>query len=118
MVAKKGRGGLGKGLDALLGKKEEVVITLSDAGNDTTSEIDIDKLQAGQYQPRTKMDQASLEELAQSIKEQGLISPILVRPISKGRYEIIAGERRYRACIRAGVKKVGVLIRNVSGEEA
>ena len=118
MVAKKGRGGLGKGLDALLGKKEEVVITLSDSGNDTTSEIDIDKLQAGQYQPRTKMDQASLEELAQSIKEQGLISPILVRPISKGRYEIIAGERRYRACILAGLKKVPVLIRKISDEKA
>ena len=75
MVVKK-RAGLGKGLDALLGKKE-VVITLSEAGGDASSELDIEKIQPGQYQPRTQMDKASLEELAQSIREQGLISPIL-----------------------------------------
>lgn len=116
MVVKK-RAGLGKGLDALLGKKE-VVITLSEAGGDASSELDIEKIQPGQYQPRTQMDKASLEELAQSIREQGLISPILVRPIGKNRYEIIAGERRYRASKLAGLKKVPVLIRKISDEKA
>ena len=75
-VAKKARGGLGKGLDALLGKKEEVVILNEDKQGETVGELNVDQLQAGQYQPRTKMDPASLEELAQSIREQGLISPI------------------------------------------
>ena len=117
MAVKKARG-LGKGLDALLGKKEDVVITLADAKDDSLSELDIEKIQPGQYQPRTQMDSASLEELAQSIKEQGLISPILVRPISKTKYEIIAGERRYRAAKMAGLKRVPVLIRKISNEKA
>lgn len=117
MVAKK-RSGLGKGLDALLGKKEEAVITLSDAKGDSSSELAIEQIQPGEYQPRTRMDKDSLEELAQSIKEQGLISPILVRPIAKNRYEIIAGERRYQASKLAGLKKVPVLIRKISDEKA
>ena len=117
MAVKKTRG-LGKGLDALLKKKEDVVITLADTKDDSLSELDIEKIQPGQYQPRTKMDLASLEELAQSIKEQGLISPILVRPISKTKYEIIAGERRYRAAKMAGLKRVPVLIRKISNEKA
>ena len=117
MVTKK-RSGLGKGLDALLGKKEEAVITLSDAKGDSSSELAIEQIQPGEYQPRTRMDKDSLEELAQSIKEQGLISPILVRPIAKNRYEIIAGERRYQASKLAGLKKVPVLIRKISDEKA
>ena len=117
MVTKK-RSGLGKGLDALLGKKEEAVITLSDAKGDSSSELAIEQIQPGEYQPRTRMDKDSLEELAQSIKEQGLISPILVRPISKTKYEIIAGERRYRAAKMAGLKRVPVLIRKISNEKA
>lgn len=117
MVVRK-RSGLGKGLDALLGKKDEVVITLADAKGDDASELDLDKIQPGKYQPRTRMDKESLEELAQSIKEQGLISPILVRPIAKNRYEIIAGERRYQASKLAGLKKVPVLIRKISNEKA
>ena len=117
MAVKKSRG-LGKGLDALLGKKEEVVINLTETKDDQTSELDLEKIQPGQYQPRTKMDEQSLSELAQSIKEQGLISPILVRPLNKNKYEIIAGERRYRAAKLAGLKKVPVLIRKVSDEKA
>ena len=117
MVIRK-RSGLGKGLDALLGKKDEVVITLADAKGDDASELDLDKILPGKYQPRTRMDKESLEELAQSIKEQGLISPILVRPIAKNRYEIIAGERRYQASKLAGLKKVPVLIRKISNEKA
>ena len=117
-MAVKKRSGLGKGLDALLGKKDDVVITLADAKGDSSSELDIEKIQPGEYQPRTRMDKESLEELAQSIKEQGLISPILVRPIAKNRYEIIAGERRYQASKLAGLKKVPVLIRKISNEKA
>lgn len=118
MAVKKTRGGLGKGLDALLGEKKDPVIVLTDKPEDTVAELDISKIQAGAYQPRTLMDQSSLEELAESIKEQGLISPILVRPISKTKYEIIAGERRFRASKLAGLKKVPVLIRKISDEKA
>lgn len=118
MAVKKTRGGLGKGLDALLGEKKDPVIVLTDKPEDTIAELDVSKIQAGAYQPRTLMDQSSLEELAESIKEQGLISPILVRPISKTKYEIIAGERRFRASKLAGLKKVPVLIRKISDEKA
>lgn len=118
MAVKKTQGGLGKGLDALLGEKKDPVIVLTDKPEDTIAELDISKIQAGAYQPRTLMDQSSLEELAESIKEQGLISPILVRPISKTKYEIIAGERRFRASKLAGLKKVPVLIRKISDEKA
>lgn len=118
MAVKKTRGGLGKGLDALLGEKKDPVIVLTDKPEDTVAELDISKIQAGAYQPRTLKDQSSLEELAESIKEQGLISPILVRPISKTKYEIIAGERRFRASKLAGLKKVPVLIRKISDEKA
>lgn len=118
MAVKKTRGGLGKGLDALLGEKKDPVIVLTDKPEDTVAELDISKIQAGAYQPRTLMDHSSLEELAESIKEQGLISPILVRPISKTKYEIIAGERRFRASKLAGLKKVPVLIRKISDEKA
>ena len=117
-VMKKARGGLGKGLDALLGKKDEVAILSEDKQTETVGELNVDQLQAGQYQPRTKMDPASLEELAQSIREQGLISPILVRPIGENKYEIIAGERRFRASKLAGLKKVPVIIRKISNEKA
>ena len=116
MVVKKRRG-LGKGLDALLGKKDEVVITISDAKGDAAGELEIEKIQPGEYQPRTKMDKNSLEELAQSIREQGLISPILVRPIGKNRYEIIAGERRWRAAKMAGLTQVPAFIRNYTPKQ-
>lgn len=116
-VAKKPRG-LGKGLDALLGKKEEAVILTEEKQAETVGELSVDLLQPGQYQPRTRMDPASLQELADSIREQGLISPILVRPISAGKYEIVAGERRYQASKLAGLKKVPVIIRKISNEKA
>ncbi len=118
MAVRTKRGGLGKGLDLLLGTKEDVSAMLSEAKDDVVAEIEISKLQPGKYQPRTFMDKKSLEELAQSIKEQGLISPILVRPISENKYEIIAGERRYQASRLAGLEKVPVLIRRISDEKA
>lgn len=103
--------GLGRGLDALL------------AANNTPEgqrqeSLPVNLLQPGKYQPRTRMDPASLEELAASIKVQGLIQPISVRPVGKGRYEIIAGERRWRAAQMAGLAEVPVLIREIPDDAA
>jgi ParB family chromosome partitioning protein len=103
--------GLGRGLDALL------------AANNTPETqrqetLAVGALQPGKYQPRTRMDPGSLEELAASIKAQGLIQPISVRPVSSGRYEIIAGERRWRAAQIAGLAEVPVLIRDIPDDAA
>lgn len=104
--------GLGRGLDALLGADELPV-----AGESLTS-LAIDALQPGRYQPRTRMDQAALAELAESIKVQGVMQPILARPIGDGRYEIVAGERRWRAARLAGLASVPALVREVPDRHA
>jgi ParB family transcriptional regulator, chromosome partitioning protein len=78
----------------------------------------LDQLQPGKYQPRTHMDEGSLYELAQSIKNQGVMQPILVRPVGEGRYEVIAGERRMRAAHIAGLSEVPVLVKDVADEHA
>ncbi len=101
--------GLGRGLDALLAANN----TPEASRQDTLS---VGVLQPGKYQPRTRMDPGSLEELAASIKAQGLIQPISVRPVGGGRYEIIAGERRWRAAQIAGLTEVPVLIRDIPDE--
>lgn len=107
--------GLGRGLDALL------------AGSDARAEdelrsLPVDRLKPGKYQPRTHMDQASLAELAASIKAQGVMQPILVRAIDNTpgaeRYEIVAGERRWRAAQLAGLSDVPVLVRRIPDEQA
>jgi ParB family chromosome partitioning protein len=98
--------GLGRGLDALLAANS----TPETSRQDT---LPVGALQPGKYQPRTRMDPGSLEELAASIKAQGLIQPISVRPVAAGRYEIIAGERRWRAAQIAGLMDVPVLIREI-----
>ena len=98
--------GLGRGLDALLAAN-------NDPDSHRQEKLAVGLLQPGKYQPRTRMDPGSLEELAASIKAQGLIQPISVRPIGKGRYEIIAGERRWRAAQIAGMEEVPVLIREI-----
>ena len=100
--------GLGRGLDALLGT------SVNDRQGDSERSLAIDRLMPGKYQPRTRMDQGSLAELAQSIKAQGIIQPILVRPVSGGKYEIIAGERRWRAAMLAGLGEVPVQVREVA----
>ncbi len=105
--------GLGRGLDALLSHD-----VLADASEESLQNIEISKLQPGKYQPRTNMDQVALAELAESIKVQGVMQPILVRPISDDHYEIIAGERRWRAAQLAGLSEVPALIRNVADESA
>jgi len=105
--------GLGRGLDALLDRDSEGVPI---AEHQAT--LRVDQLQRGRYQPRTKMDDASLQELAASIRKQGLMKPILVRPIDGGRHEIIAGERRWRAAKIAGLAEVPVLVRDVPDSAA
>ena len=104
--------GLGRGLDALLGKDEEA------SGGETLKTVKLEELQPGKYQPRTRMDQASLEELARSLKSQGVMQPILARTLGKGRYEIIAGERRWRAAKIAGLREVPVIVREVPDSAA
>ena len=105
--------GLGRGLDALLGESDTITSPSESLGT-----LKIDQLQRGRYQPRTRMDQASLEELAESIRSQGLMQPILVRAVSSSTYEIIAGERRWRAAKIAGLSEVPVIIRDVPDSAA
>ena len=103
---------LGRGLDALLGvdynlqEKEEL------------KQLPLDVLQRGKYQPRTHMDKHALEELAASIKSQGVVQPIVVRSLTGGNYEIIAGERRWRAAQIAGLPTIPAVIRRVPDEAA
>lgn len=103
--------GLGRGLDALLSGSEE-------RADDTLTELAVGLLKPGRFQPRTRMDPQSIAELADSIKAQGLIQPILVRPVENGKYEIIAGERRWRASQLAGLTQVPVVIRTVADKAA
>lgn len=103
--------GLGRGLDALLAANNTPETQRQDM-------LAVGTLQPGKYQPRTRMDPGSLEELAASIKAQGLIQPISVRPVGSGRYEIIAGERRWRAAQIAGLGEVPVLIRDIPDDAA
>jgi ParB family chromosome partitioning protein len=121
MVTKKPKG-LGRGLEALLGADASGLNQLGQSENSPSlpNILPVSKLQAGKYQPRTRMDEGALAELAESIRAQGIMQPILVRPIdaSKGRYEIIAGERRFRAAQIAGLTEVPVLVREVADEHA
>ena len=105
--------GLGRGLDALLSGNND-----SMTAGESLQNLKIALLQPGKYQPRTRMDKESLAELAESIKAQGVMQPVLVRPVSAGRYEIIAGERRWRAAQMAGLTEVPALIREVPDEDA
>ena len=105
--------GLGRGLDALLAGNSK-----DDKERESFQNLKITLLQPGKYQPRTNMDQESLVSLAESIRTQGVMQPILVRQISGGRYEIIAGERRWRASQIAGLLEIPALVREVADEGA
>jgi len=113
--------GLGRGLDALLGG-DEPVAKPAGTQSDTQRELAVDQLQPGKYQPRTRTDQDALKELAESIKSQGVIQPILVRPVAGAqfgsKFEIIAGERRWRAARMAGLLAVPVVIRDIPDHQA
>jgi ParB family chromosome partitioning protein len=104
------RKGLGRGLDALLGGDE--------APRDTLATLPVARIRPGRYQPRTRMDQEALAELASSIQSQGLMQPVLVRPVDRERYELIAGERRWRAAQMAGLQEIPALVREVADESA
>jgi ParB family chromosome partitioning protein len=106
--------GLGRGLDALLANNDEAEKPEGSA----LQTLAIAQLQPGKYQPRTRMDEESLTQLAESIRAQGIMQPILVRRLGSGGYEIIAGERRWRAARLAGLPEVPVLIREVPDEAA
>ncbi|MEH6635378.1 MAG: ParB/RepB/Spo0J family partition protein [Halioglobus sp.] len=121
--------GLGRGLDALLGASNanqssdaqqlsaENIADTQDAGS-VLKELPVDLIQRGKYQPRTDIDPESLQELADSIKAQGVMQPIVVRPIADRKYEIIAGERRWRAAQLAGLDSIPAMIREVSDQTA
>ena len=126
MVTKKPKG-LGRGLEALLGPKVSESAVEDNSHSSSTSpgqpaSLRLADLVAGQYQPRTRMDEGALYELAESIKVQGIMQPILVRRLTSGandgKYEIIAGERRFRAARLAGLDSVPVLVRDVPDESA
>ena len=108
--------GLGRGLDALLGDSNKAAA--GDFGEGAKNTLPLNLLQAGKYQPRQKMDDTPLRELADSIRERGVIQPLLVRGLGTGRYEIIAGERRFRAAIIAGLKEIPVRIVDVDDQAA
>ncbi len=106
--------GLGRGLDALLNNDEISQSTSSDNSN----LLAVEKLVSGQFQPRKIFNQDSLKELAESIKAQGIIQPILVRMVSSDQYEIVAGERRWQAAKMANLKEVPVVIKDISDSTA
>lgn len=135
MAKKKSR--LGKGLGALLGDVKATTRSDSNQSNrpqqetriDTEPlaptpaksgfrEIPIEQLNRGKYQPRARMDKGALGELADSIKSQGVLQPLLVRPLDSGQYEIIAGERRWRGAQIAGLKKVPAVVREITDQTA
>lgn len=111
----KNRRGLGRGLDALLSNTTEAT---APAQSGEVTELNVEQLQRGQYQPRVDMREETLSELADSIQAQGVIQPLVVREIGTNRYEIIAGERRWRASKLAGLTNVPVVIRNVPDQTA
>ncbi|MFA9284458.1 MULTISPECIES: ParB/RepB/Spo0J family partition protein [unclassified Comamonas] len=121
MATKKPKG-LGRGLEALLGPKVEDAAPASDDKGQLPHQLLLDDMVPGVYQPRTRMDEGALYELAESIKAQGIMQPILVRKLAAGdnagKYEIIAGERRFRAARIAGLAEVPVLVREVPDEAA
>ncbi|WP_261842953.1 ParB/RepB/Spo0J family partition protein [Aliamphritea ceti] len=125
MVTKKR--GLGRGLDALLSSATEQDVIADDTATETGAVADnqdgyklmpVEQIQRGKYQPRRDLEPQALEELANSIKAQGVMQPIVIRPVSDSLYEIIAGERRWRASQMAGLSEVPVIVRDVPDEAA
>src|SRR5690348_1801123 len=105
--------GLGRGLDALLAGADD-----DERPGESLQTLSVERIRPGKFQPRSKMDAASLAELALSIKEQGVMQPILVRPVDGGRFEIIAGERRWRAAQQAGLRDIPALVKSVPDQAA
>lgn len=112
--------GLGRGLDALLGGANVAAVQeeATQVDRSELQQLPVDIIQRGKYQPRRDIDPVTLDELAHSIRSQGVMQPIVVRSIGSGRYEIIAGERRWRASQQAGLDKIPAIVREVSDEAA
>ena len=106
----KDKSSLGTGLESLLGNRPK-------KEGQTVTQISIDELTPGQYQPRTKMHKSTLDELSQSIKEQGVLQPLVVRRLASGRFEIVVGERRWRAAQLAGIDTVPAIVRDLNNDE-
>src|SRR5919197_3963693 len=104
------RRALGRGLSALLSDRQSMA-------NEEMFEIDIDLIEPNSFQPRMNFNEEGLEELAQSIRSNGIIQPLLIRRIDGGRYQIVAGERRWRAAQRAGLSKVPCIIKEIPEEK-
>ena len=119
-MAETKKSGLGKGLDLILGSPE-TDITSKDISGDfvagAVAEIDINLIETNPFQPRTEFDETALRELAQSIKEQGVIQPVTVRKLGYNKYQLISGERRLRASKMAGMKTIPVFIRVANDEQ-
>ena len=111
MTAATKRSALGRGLDALINMDE-----IETSGTSSINEIELSRIQPNPDQPRREFDEESLEELAASIRELGIVQPISLRQLNNGNYQIIAGERRYRAAIKAGLTSVPAYIRTVEDE--
>src|SRR5699024_12233589 len=118
MAASRKKKPLGRNLDALLGKTRAAAEQASPDGELTgLKELPLDVIEPGRYQPRSAMDPDRLQELSDSIREQGLVQPVVVRPLARpGRYELIAGERRWRACQMAGMETIPALVREIADE--
>jgi len=113
------RKALGRGLDALIpGAGKPIAMPIEPAPLPQPLELAVDELTPNPRQPRTEFDETGLAELAASIRSQGMIQPVVVRPIGDGRYELVAGERRLRAAQLAGLKQVPVVVREVSDGES
>ena len=115
--------GLGRGLDALLGsgvnsRESDSRTEAAPAQPSDLREIPVDLIRRGKYQPRRDMDQESLQELADSIKAQGVMQPIVLRPFESDQYEIIAGDRRWRATQLAGLDTIPAIVKDVPDEAA
>ncbi|MFT5175747.1 MAG: ParB family chromosome partitioning protein [Gammaproteobacteria bacterium] len=115
------RRGLGRGLDALLGGVGSASLLDGASSSEQVGDLrqlPVDMIQRGRFQPRLQMDDEALASLAASIRERGVLQPIVVRPLAAGRFEIIAGERRWRASQQAGLAHVPVIVREVDDEDA
>ena len=116
MAAKKR--GLGRGLNALLGGSSTVDAIIAPTGKDELRDIDVDLISRGPWQPRVDFNEAALQELADSISAQGVVQPIVVRATVDNRYEIVAGERRWRASQLAGLGQVPAIVKQFNDQTA
>lgn len=115
--------GLGRGLDALLGgagaaSRGDTEELIQRAPDEPIGQLDVTQLRPGRFQPRREINADKLQELADSISAQGIVQPVVVRPLSEGQYEIIAGERRWRAAQLAGLQNVPVIVRHINDQAA